>query len=201
LDGVLIPSTPSFEYFEVEYNITPANFGEFFHGPYDSAMLGEVDLFDILPSALERWKWKGTVEEFALAWFRSCAEPDPEALESVRALQHHGVTRYVATNQDTRRAEFLDSQVWLQTLFDRRFYSCRMGVKKPHAEYFNVIQREAVLLPQDMLFVDDKMENVEGARRCGWCAEVCRSASDLRAVMAKYFPELASIREAWSGAS
>jgi HAD superfamily hydrolase (TIGR01509 family) len=191
LDGVRIPSTPSFDYFEVEHNITPAHFGEFFRGPYDLAMLGKVDLFEILPAVLDMSKWNGTVEEFAFTWFRSCAEADPEAIEIVQALRQHGVICYAASNQDDRRATFLDSQGWLQASFDRRFYSCRMGVKKPGADYFDVIQREAALLTQDMLFVDDKMENVEGARKCGWSAEVCRGPSDLREIMVKYFPDLA----------
>ena len=201
LDGVLIPSTPSFEYFEVEHNITPAHFGEFFRGPYDLAMLGKVDLFEILPSVLELWKWTGTVEEFALTWFQSCAEPAPEAVEIVRALRQHGVICCAASNQDNRRATFLDSQVWVQTLFNRCFYSCRMGVKKPAADYFHFIQREVGLLPQDLLFVDDKMDNVAGARCCGWSAEVCRGALDLQETMVKYFPHLQLSSSALSGAS
>ena len=40
LDGVLIPSGPSFDYFKTKHNITPADFGEFFRGSYELAMSG-----------------------------------------------------------------------------------------------------------------------------------------------------------------
>jgi putative hydrolase of the HAD superfamily len=199
LGGVLIPSTPSFDYFQVEHNITPAHFGEFFRGTYDLAMRGKVDLFEILPPVLERWKWNGSVEEFASAWFHSCAAADPVAAEIVRAVREHGVICYAASNQDNRRAAFLDSQAWLQALFDRRFYSCHMRVKKPNADYFDFIQREAALLPQEILFVDDKIENVESARGCGWFAEVCRGASELQEIMVQYLPDLPLSKNALSG--
>jgi FMN phosphatase YigB (HAD superfamily) len=85
---------------------------------------------------------------------------------------------------------FLDSVAWLTTLFERRFYSCHLGVKKPSPEYFDVIQREAALPPDAMLFVDDRPENVEGARQCGWSAELCTGAADLQRIVARYFPDL-----------
>jgi len=201
LDGVLIPSGPSFDLFETQHGITPAHFREFFRGTYELAMLGQVDLFEILPATLELWKWRGTVEEFAAVWFDSCAEADPAAVEIVRTLRTHGVTCYAASNQDSRRATFLDSREWLRTLFERRFYSCHLGVKKPSADYFDVIQREAALPPHAMLFVDDKSENVEGARRCGWSAEVCTGAMDLQGIVAKYFPALSLSKDAPSGTS
>jgi putative hydrolase of the HAD superfamily len=201
LDGVLIPSGPSFEYFEIEHKITPAHFREFFRGSYQLAMLGKVDLFEILPPFLEMWKWNDTVEEFASVWFDSCAEADPAAVEIVRVLRAHGVICYAASNQDNRRAMFLNSLKWLHTLFDRCFYSCHLGVKKPSVGYFDVIQREAAHLPEEMLFVDDNLENVEGARKCGWSAEVCRDASDLQKTMEKYFPDLPLAERALSVAS
>jgi putative hydrolase of the HAD superfamily len=205
LDGVLIPSGPNFEYFDaerikdsVQHNITPiqhittsVQFGEVFRGSYELAMLGKVDLFEVLPTVLEQLKWKGTVEEFALEWFQSCAEADPEALRIVRALLQRGVVCHVASNQDNRRAMFLDSQEWIQSLFDRHFFSCRMGVKKPGVDFFRAVQQEIALLPGDILFVDDKLENVEGAQACGWSAEVCRSSTDLHHIATRYFPGLA----------
>jgi len=201
LDGVLIPSGPSFDYFEIQHHITPANFREFFRGSYQLAMLGQVDLFEILPTVLELWKWNDTVEEFASAWFESCAEADPAALEIVRILRANGVTCFAASNQDNRRAMFLDSLEWLHTLFDRRFYSCHLGVKKPSSDYFEIIQREVAHRRQEMLFVDDNMENVEGARQCGWFAEVCTGASDLKRIIETYFPDLPLFEPLVFGAS
>jgi len=188
LDGVLIPSGPSFDYFTSTHKITPADFAEFFHGSYEDAMSGRSDLFDILPDALRKWKWTGTTEEFARLWFDSCAIADPDALQIVKTLRDRGIECYLATNQDNRRAAYLDSLPWLTGLFERRFYSCKIGAMKPNKEYFEAITHQAALPPGSILFVDDKISNVEGARRCGWSAEVCTGAADLQRVMAEYFP-------------
>jgi putative hydrolase of the HAD superfamily len=188
LDGVLIPSGASFEYFEREHGITRNDFREFFEGPYQPAMLGEADLFDVLPDTLKQWKWRGTPQAFARTWFLSCPEAEPAATEIVKGLRARGIACYAASNQDGRRAMFLDSLPWVQTLFDRRFYSCRLGVKKPSTEYFDIIRLEAALSPESILFLDDNMGNVEGARRCGWSAELCTGSRDLKAVVVKYFP-------------
>ena len=187
---MLIPSGPSFDYFEAEHKISPADFRQFFRGSYELAMSGKADLFEVLPAALEQWNWQGSVEEFADVWFRSCADCDPAAVEIVRALRSQGVICYAASNQDNRRAVFLDSLPWISQTFHRRFYSCQLGVKKPSADYFELIRREAAVPSQSILFVDDNVENVDGARACGWFAEVCTGAFDLREVVAKYFPKL-----------
>lgn len=189
LDGVLIASDPSFNYFETEYQITREHFREFFASAYDAAMLGEVDLFEILPPVLEQWKWKGSVHEFAKVWFESCGTADPDALDVIRVLRQRGISCYAATNQDNRRADFLDSLDWTREAFQDRFYSCRLKVKKPDESYFKTVQRYIAVEPESILFVDDKPNNVEAARRCGWVAEVCTGTSDLKRIIKQYFSE------------
>ena len=189
LDGVLIPTEPSYAYFEARHKISPAHFSEFFRTCYVDAMLGRVDLLEILPAALEKWKCSGTAEEFLDDWMRSASDCDPAAIEVVRGIRALGITCYVASNQDNRRAMYLDSRPWLSDLFHRRFYSCQLGVKKPSAEYFDFILKEAGVAAEEMLFVDDRIENVQGARSCGWQAELCIGASDLFKIASRYFPD------------
>ena len=86
----------------------------------------------------------------------------------MKTLRDRGVECYLATNQDNRRAAYLDSLPWLAGLFERRFYSCHLGAMKPNKEYFEAVTHQAALPPESILFVDDKISNVEGARRCGW---------------------------------
>lgn len=66
---------------------------------------------------------------------------------------------------------YLDNHVGLGDLFDATFYSAAAGFKKPQPEFYAYIEEALQLAPQHLLFWDDRQENVEGARSCGWYAE------------------------------
>ena len=185
LDGVVIPTAPSFDYFDSIHGITFDDWRQFFQGPYESAMRGDVDLFEILRESLERWRWNTSIETFAKEWFDSCSVPDPQAIEVIHSLKARGIRCVAATNQDSRRARYLDALPWLG-LFDARFYSCDLRVTKPSTEYFRHIQDTIAEVPGSVLFVDDRGDNVEAARRFGWCAEHCLGASELKRIVSEY---------------
>jgi putative hydrolase of the HAD superfamily len=192
LDGVVIPSGPSFNYFSSQFNITAINFMDFFRGPYQDCLIGKTDLFDVLPAALQEWGWKKTVEDFAYEWMNSCSDPEPDAVTLINVLLSAGVKCCAASNQDNRRAAFLDNLPWLKALFKKRFFSCNMGSAKPDIHYFRFIEDNFGASPETTLFVDDKKENVEAARMCGWHAELCRGATELHAILAFYCPDIVS---------
>ena len=148
-------------------------------------MVGEVDLFEVLGPMLLEWNWSGSEQDFADTWMRSCADADPDVLALISDLDNRGVRCYAATNQDHRRADYLDVLDWMG-VFEGRFYSCRLGFRKPQPEYYDHILDHAGSRPDEMLFVDDKLENVQGARACGWHAEVCRGAAELSDILIKY---------------
>lgn len=51
--------------------------------------------------------------------------------------------------------------------FDRWYYSCRIGKRKPDAEAFLHVLEENDLLAEETLFIDDSKQHVEGALQTG----------------------------------
>ncbi|HEX2951334.1 MAG TPA: HAD family phosphatase [Armatimonadota bacterium] len=49
--------------------------------------------------------------------------------------------------------------------------SCRFGVMKPDAEIYRLFEQAVGKSADEILFFDDRLANVEGARTCGWHAE------------------------------
>jgi putative hydrolase of the HAD superfamily len=186
LDGVVIPSGPSFEFFERRYAITRDDFRHFFSGPYRRAMTGSCDLYDVLPQALVTWNWRGTMSEFLDEWLNSCCECDPEMVDEIEKLKAAGIRCCLATNQDSRRAAFLDGLAPLRELFADRYFSCYMQTAKPDPDYFERIQSSLKLAGREILFVDDKQENIDGAIACGWHAALCRDAGEFREILSLY---------------
>ena len=188
LDGVVIPTGPNYKFFTTEFDVARASFSDFFYGPFQDCLVGRADLFDVLPAALDSWGWKGTMEQFMSRWMESSSNPDTEVVEMIKTLVAAGIKCCVASNQDSRRAGHLRNLPWLQALFIKQFYSYAMGVAKPGCGYYRIIEGDCAVASAAILFVDDKIENVEGARACGWHAEVCHGASDLRVILNRHCP-------------
>jgi len=53
-------------------------------------------------------------------------------------------------------------------IFDYTFDSTEIGIVKPEAEYFKFVEEKTGFKGPEILLIDDSMENLEGAKKCGW---------------------------------
>ena len=61
----------------------------------------------------------------------------------------------------------LDKQVNL-SLYDYVFLSCKLGLKKPEVEIFQKVQSQLSFAKKDILFIDDRSDNIQTAKDFGW---------------------------------
>ncbi len=54
-----------------------------------------------------------------------------------------------------------------KTIFDKTYYSCRMGMRKPDKEIFDFVINNSKLNPVETIFIDDTQQHVEGAKLSG----------------------------------
>lgn len=108
--------------------------------------------------------------EAVLSHFRMITADEP-ILSLIGRLRRIGVFCALASNQERNRARHMSEALGYGHAFDREFYSCDLRHKKPSAEFFHEIVRLAGLERGRTLFIDDQLENVESARRCGLRAE------------------------------
>jgi putative hydrolase of the HAD superfamily len=92
-------------------------------------------------------------------------------LTMIRELRSTGVYCAIASNQERNRARHMSEALGYYEVFEREFYSCDLGHTKPSPRYFEEIVHITNFEPSQMLFIDDRLENVEAARRCGLAAE------------------------------
>jgi putative hydrolase of the HAD superfamily len=52
-------------------------------------------------------------------------------------------------------------------LFTDRFYSYELGVRKPEPQIYRLALTRAGLTPEETLLIDDRLENIVGARAVG----------------------------------
>ncbi|MEY4669887.1 MAG: hypothetical protein RL518_2586 [Pseudomonadota bacterium] len=70
--------------------------------------------------------------------------------------------------------------------FDRRFASQLVGCAKPGREIYEKVAGYLSAQPRQILFFDDKLENVEAARRLGWHARLYVGHEQLLADLAEF---------------
>ena len=72
-------------------------------------------------------------------------------------------------------------------IFDRSYSSALLGCKKPDQNFFQKIFNDLEnIKKEEILFWDDKAENVKGAKEFGIYAEIYTTFEDFKAKMKQY---------------
>lgn len=90
----------------------------------------------------------------------------PETLALVKALQSHGYQTAILSDVTQYQAEILRNMGYYD-LFSPVLLSCNTGLKKPDPKAFQNLLQNLNLLPCQILFIDDKSENVNSAKNLG----------------------------------
>jgi len=116
--------------------------------------------------------------DFRVAWSDMFWE-DPEVIEMIaRAPVPH---RIVLSNTNAIHWDWVrDRYGHVLSRFDHSLASHECGVEKPDAEIYRIAMALTGLPPAAHLFIDDLVENVEGARAFGMDAVVHTDADSLR---------------------
>ena len=61
--------------------------------------------------------------------------------------------------------------------FDAVYYSGKYGIRKPEKKIFEIVFRDLSVSPREIIFLDDREENVAAARKLGMAGIVFQSAS------------------------
>ena len=80
----------------------------------------------------------------------------------------HGKRKmFLISNTCESHVEQFEKQFDLFKLFHDRVYSCRVGLLKPQVEIYELALKQFGVEASKTLFIDDKPENIEGARKSG----------------------------------
>lgn len=116
-------------------------------------------------------------------WFGNDAHVDQGLLSQLQALRGDGLEVHLATVQDHERAAYLWDRLDFRSRFDGLHYAAAIGCSKPSSAFYRAIEAATRLAPEAIFFIDDRPENVEGARACGWTAALWTGGDTLDALI------------------
>ncbi|TND10371.1 MAG: putative hydrolase of the HAD superfamily [Bacteroidetes bacterium] len=142
---------------------------------YEKGLIGSAAFRETLAEHLPA----GTVhEKIDEAWNAMLLDLPPERLEKLEALgKTHRIFLLSNTNEIHIRAftEILRRDFGIESLsalFEKEYFSFRVGMRKPDVEIFQHVLLENGLSAAETLFLDDSPQHVEGGRRAGLTARL-----------------------------
>lgn len=93
----------------------------------------------------------------------------PETIAIIKSLKEHGYQTALLSNATQEQAEIV-KQLGYYDLFDPVVLSCDIKVSKPNPEAFKILLEKLHVASSCVLFIDDKLDNVEAAKKLGFDA-------------------------------
>ncbi|UIX33491.1 HAD family hydrolase [Streptomyces sp. GQFP] len=107
----------------------------------------------------------------------------PDAAALLDRLARRGIALGVLSNAPASLAKAVRGASW-SGVFETLVFSCDLGLKKPDPLVYRAADRLLGRAPSDVVFFDDRPENVEAARAHGWRAHVWTGGAAATAVLA-----------------
>jgi putative hydrolase of the HAD superfamily len=101
----------------------------------------------------------------------SWIHPNPLALDAASRAAERGLRLAIFSNAPLEIARAIDSREWLAE-FCPRVYSYKLRMVKPEPAAYLAVLKALDAHPKDVVFLDDRLENVIAARNVGIRAEV-----------------------------
>jgi len=98
--------------------------------------------------------------------------------------KHYNIILFSNTNSLDYNA--VDNKIELKRVIRSSFVSHAQGLLKPDPAAYRRLVELFNIDPSETLFVDDRQENIDGAKKAGWHAELIKSEEGLFNVFKKY---------------
>ncbi len=97
--------------------------------------------------------------------------PIKGTMSAMQRASDAGVPMYILSNMQVHAWEYLRKTHTCFALCEGVVVSCDIGLIKPDPKIYQHLTDKFSLKPEECIFVDDMLENVDAARACGWEAE------------------------------
>lgn len=149
---------------------------------FDKGQINEQEFFAGLNEAME------TQHEAAVlrnAWNAMLLDFPAHRLALLSQLKQNYRLFLLSNTNETHvqafEASLLETRGYpnLEPFFEKVYYSCRMGMRKPDTEIFEAVLTENQLCAEETLFIDDTIHHVRGAAQTGIQAELLPPGIDI----------------------
>lgn len=112
--------------------------------------------------------WREEIRWWHGCWLQMVPRAIPRSVRLMQALQARGLPIFALSNFGAETFETACAAYPFLRGFDRTFVSAHLRTIKPEPEIYAILERETGIAPQQLLFTDDRPENIAAAQARGW---------------------------------
>src|SRR5262249_23996370 len=126
---------------------------------------------------------KDWAQKYTLA-LKESVGADPDMYVLIKQLKENGIRFGLLSNINDQYTKLIRDFGFYEP-FEPCLLSCEMGLENPNPKVYELLLKTIKLSPQDIVFIDDKIENVEAAKAMGIEAILFASRAQLQNELVK----------------
>jgi len=153
---------------------------------FDKGLITENYFFN---SIKNQFDLKKPLHELERSWNAMLLDFPKHRLDSLMNYKDSHRTFLLSNTNETHIREFLRTLHQnhgmrdLDQFFEKAYFSCRVNMRKPDKEIFELVLKQNHLDPSETLFIDDTIHHVEGAKRVGLQAVLLKKGEEFDEVL------------------
>lgn len=134
--------------------------------------IGEISDIGFIEKLRSKSSLNPSVNEIKEAWNAMILDMPKEKIEILFHLKEKYNIFLLSNTNSIHQEKFLRevnkaNNISFNNLFQKAYYSHKIGIRKPNAEVFEFVLNDSCLVSQETLFVDDSLENLKAAESVG----------------------------------
>ncbi|MEL6682164.1 MAG: HAD family phosphatase [Pseudomonadota bacterium] len=138
------------------------------HGMNDAVDRGADFRETVYATARTYPDWDAEIRMWHDRWLEMARPAIDHSVRLLRALRAAEVPVFALTNFGIQTFELAEPVYPFLGEFDRRYISGHMGVIKPEAQIYQMVEADCGCDPHCLLFTDDRIDNIDAAAARGW---------------------------------
>ena len=157
--------------FAAEFRINPSELMENRHnGAHIDFMVGKISPEEFHQQTCKHFNHEISVKQFKTLWLQMLGEEIVDTGVIVNDLIQKKYNLALLSNVDPWHFEYCEHKFPVLNKFTKKFLSYEMEMKKPDLAIYERVAKDLKAKPEECLFIDDMMENVDAAKLVGYDA-------------------------------
>ncbi len=149
---------------------------------YECGMVNRREFFEQIRDAVG---FQGGLAEFG-GYFADIFTEIPPMITLHAELRRRGFKTYIFSNTNDLAIEHVERSFPFFKNFDGYIYSCEVGAMKPDTKIYEAMEKLCGRRGADIIYLDDRSENVQAGLARGWKAFVHETPEKTRAFLENF---------------